>query len=121
MADAESNLLLWDYRPIHEQQRHRPYVQRRIHTHSDELSEKNKERYRLLAENSWNYGSYDDQGKLASQIMATPFAIDFHGTSYPMAGIGFVASYPEYRSQGRIDRIMRRILEDCYEQGIVLS
>lgn len=86
-----------------------------------ELSEKNKERYRLLAENSWNYGSYDDQGKLASQIMATPFAIDFHGTSYPMAGIGFVASYPEYRSQGRIDRIMRRILEDCYEQGIVLS
>ena len=38
-----------------------------------------------------------------------------------MAGIGFVASYPEYRSQGRIDRIMRRILEDCYEQGIVLS
>ena len=40
---------------------------------------------------------------------------------YPMAGIGFVASYPEYRSQGRIDRIMRRILEDCYEQGIVLS
>ena len=34
---------------------------------------------------------YDDQGKLASQIMPTPFAIDFHGTtSYPMAGIGFL-------------------------------
>jgi predicted acetyltransferase len=86
-----------------------------------ELSEKNKERYRLLAENSWNYGSYDEQGKLASQIMATPFSVDFHGISYPMAGIGFVASYPEYRSQGRIDRIMARILEDCNEQGIILS
>jgi predicted acetyltransferase len=86
-----------------------------------ELSEKNKERYRLLAENSWNYGSYDEQGKLASQIMATQFAVDFHGANYPMAGIGFVASYPEYRGQGRIDRIMTRILEDCYEQGIILS
>ena len=42
MADAESNLLLWDYRPIHEQQRHRPYVQRRIHTHSDDKREKKK-------------------------------------------------------------------------------
>jgi predicted acetyltransferase len=86
-----------------------------------ELSEKNKERYRLLAENSWNYGSYDEQGKLASQIMATQFAVDFHGANYPMAGIGFVASYPEYRGQGRIDRIMKQVIKDCYDQNIPLS
>ncbi len=86
-----------------------------------ELNETNIKRYRKLAENSWNYGSYDGDGKLASQIMATIFDVNFHGTTYPMAGIGFVASYPEYRSQGRIDRIMKQIIKDCYEQKIVLS
>ncbi|EPH60455.1 GNAT family N-acetyltransferase [Enterococcus casseliflavus] len=86
-----------------------------------ELNETNIKRYRKLAENSWNYGSYDEDGKLASQIMATIFDVNFHGTTYPMAGIGFVASYPEYRSQGRIDRIMKQIIKDCYEQKIVLS
>ncbi|WP_312541583.1 GNAT family N-acetyltransferase [Enterococcus sp.] len=86
-----------------------------------ELSEKNIDRYQRLAAHSWNYGSYDAQGKLASQVMATLFNVNLHGTAYPMAGIGFVASYPEYRGQGRIDQIMQEIIKDCYEQNIVLS
>ncbi|OTN76991.1 hypothetical protein A5886_002071 [Enterococcus sp. 8G7_MSG3316] len=86
-----------------------------------ELSEKNIERYQRLAANSWNYGSYDDDGKLASQVMATMFNVNVHGVAYPMAGIGFVASYPEYRGQGRIDRIMQQVIKECYDQKIVLS
>lgn len=86
-----------------------------------ELSERNLQRFDLLSEHSWNYGSVDEDGKLASQIMATPFKVDLLGTQYDMVGIGFVASYPEYRSQGRVDRIMGRILQDCYEKGVELS
>lgn len=86
-----------------------------------ELTEKNISRYTLLANHSWNYGSFDEEGNLASQIMATPFTVDLFGSIQKMMGIGFVASYPEYRSQGRIDRIMRKILEDCRKEGITLS
>ncbi|MGX7162282.1 GNAT family N-acetyltransferase [Enterococcus massiliensis] len=86
-----------------------------------ELSERNLKRFDMLTKNSWNYGSFDDRGALASQVMATPFTVDFFGQQYKMAGIGFVASYPEYRSQGRIDRIMKQLLQDCNDRGVVLS
>ena len=102
-------------------QAHKKFLDLVAYAFQWELSEKNKERYRLLAENSWNYGSYDDQGKLASQIMATPFAIDFHGTSYPMAGIGFVASYPEYRSQEESTASCAASWKIVMSRGIVLS
>lgn len=86
-----------------------------------ELSERNIKRYQWLAKYSWNYGSFDNQGRLASQVMATPFSVNLFGKAYQMAGIGFVASYPEYRSQGRIDRIMQQILNDCNENNILLT
>ncbi|WP_303220159.1 GNAT family N-acetyltransferase, partial [Enterococcus asini] len=86
-----------------------------------QLSERNVQRFTSLAENSWNYGSFDEEGKLASQVMATPFQVDLFGDQHTMAGIGFVATYPEYRSQGRIDRIMKQLLADCRKEGVTLS
>lgn len=86
-----------------------------------ELSERNVERFTSLAEHSWNYGSFDENGVLASQVMATPFQVDLFGDQHTMAGIGFVATYPEYRSQGRIDRIMKQLLADCRDEGVTLS
>lgn len=86
-----------------------------------ELSDNNRKRFSMLAENSWNFGSFDEKGRLASQVMATPFKIDLFGDHHLMAGIGFVASYPEYRSQGRIDRIMTELLATSRERGVNLS
>lgn len=86
-----------------------------------QLSERNVQRFTSLAANSWNYGSFDENGKLASQVMATPFQVDLFGDQHTMAGIGFVATYPEYRSQGRIDRIMEQLLADCRQRGVTLS
>lgn len=86
-----------------------------------QLSERNVQRFTSLAANSWNYGSFDEEGKLASQVMATPFQVDLFGDQHTMAGIGFVATYPEYRSQGRIDRIMKQLLADCRKEGVTLS
>lgn len=86
-----------------------------------ELSEKNRQRFQMLAENSWNFGSFDDKGQLASQVMATPFSVDLFGDTHLMVGVGFVASYPEYRSQGRIDQIMTQLLATARERGANLS
>ena len=80
-----------------------------------------RERFQLLAENSWNYGFFEQEDQLTSQVMATPFPVRFHGQTYLMAGIGYVASYPEARGQGGINRIMEKILEDCRSRNVTLS
>lgn len=42
-----------------------------------------RERFRTLAENSWNYGFFDEEDRLTSQVMATPFPVNFYGQEYP--------------------------------------
>ncbi|MGM0123720.1 hypothetical protein IGI37_001093 [Enterococcus sp. AZ194] len=82
--------------------------------------EQSRKRFDVLAKHSFNYGDLDGK-TLTSQVMATPFTINFHGQSYSMAGVGFVASYPEYRGQGGINRTMTHLLNDLNEQKIDLS
>ena len=84
-------------------------------------TDERRERFKMIVENSWNYGFLDPEGHLTSQVMATPFSVDFYGKNYLMAGIGYVASYPEARGQGGINRIMEKILEDCRERNVTLS
>ena len=80
-----------------------------------------RERFKLIVENSWNYGFFDEEEQLTSQVMATPFSVEFYGQQYLMAGIGYVASYPEARGQGGINQIMEKILKDCRERKVSLS
>lgn len=80
-----------------------------------------REKFRMIAEHSWNYGFFDQNDQLTSQVMATPFPVEFYGKEYRMAGIGYVASYPEARGQGGINQIMEKILIDCREREISLS
>ena len=47
--------------------------------------------------------------------------MNFHGVRYPMAGIGYVASYPEYRGEGGISAIMKEMLADLAKQKVALS
>ena len=44
-----------------------------------------RERFRTLAENSWNYGFFDEEDRLTSQVMATPFPVNFYGQEYVLA------------------------------------
>lgn len=78
-------------------------------------------RFNWLAEYSWNYGCFSDEGKLTSQVVATPFRINLFGKAMGMAGVGFVSSYPEYRGQGGINKIMRQLLQDLRKERIELS
>ena len=79
-----------------------------------------REFFARLADHSWNYGVFVD-GMLASQVMCTPFAVNYFGTEYKMGGIGYVASYPEYRGLGGIKDTMKMILADMKKDGFALS
>ena len=42
-------------------------------------TDERRERFKMIVENSWNYGFLDPEGHLTSQVMATPFSVDFYG------------------------------------------
>lgn len=79
-----------------------------------------KDRFDLLTGHSDSFGSFEDD-VLASQIISTPYMIDFYGTKYSMAGIGFVATSQNYQHQHRIDDLMSSIFEFLYQKGCILS
>lgn len=68
-------------------------------------------------DHSDGYG-YFNQDKLTSYIMVNKFKSEIFGHHVPMAGIGYVASYPEYRGQGHISKLISEILHDLHEQDI---
>lgn len=68
-------------------------------------------------DHSNGYGFFNDD-KLTSYIMVNKFKSEVFGHHVPMAGIGYVASYPEYRDQGHISKLMKEILNDLHDEGI---
>ncbi|MGL4248716.1 MAG: GNAT family N-acetyltransferase, partial [Lactococcus garvieae] len=51
----------------------------------------------------------------------TSFRVYWKDAKLKMSGIGYVASYPEFRGNGSIRKLMTDILEDNYEAGTALS
>lgn len=68
-------------------------------------------------DHSNGYGFFNDD-KLTSYIMVNKFKSEVFGHHVPMVGIGYVASYPEYRGQGHISKLMKEILNDLHDEGI---
>lgn len=68
-------------------------------------------------DHSNGYGFFNDD-KLTRYIMVNKFKSEVFGHHVPMAGIGYVASYPEYRGQGHISKLMKEILNDLHDEGI---
>ena len=87
-----------------------------IYAFNQEPTAERQERFEKLLSHTQSYGFLIDE-QLTSQVMATPFQVNFHGVRYPMAGIGYVASYPEYRGEGGISAIMKEMLADCETKG----
>ncbi|WP_249274532.1 GNAT family N-acetyltransferase [Candidatus Enterococcus clewellii] len=87
---------------------------------NSETTEKRRKRFDWVTERSACYGSFDGE-QLTSQLLATPFITNFHGVEYKMAGIGCVSSYPEYRGQGGITALMKKMLADLAEEKTALS
>ena len=54
-------------------------------------------------------------------IVDTHFQVSFQGQTVPMAGIGYVASYPEFRGNGAASQLMTEILQENYQKETLFS
>lgn len=63
----------------------------------------------------------DDDKTMISNFIATPFTVQFDGHLCKMAGIGGVATLPQYRRMGGIRECFRASLPDMYKNDITFS
>ncbi|MGO2385282.1 MAG: GNAT family N-acetyltransferase, partial [Pseudolactococcus laudensis] len=70
--------------------------------------------YKLLEQSTLH--THTENGELTSMIVDTHFQVNFQGQSVPMAGIGYVASYPEFRGNGAASQLMTEILQENYQK-----
>ena len=66
------------------------------------------------------WGAFDDE-TLTSQIMVLPYSVKIGAQDVQMAGIGNVATYPEYRGNGGIRALFGEIFKELEEKEIPLS
>lgn len=75
--------------------------------------------YKLLEQSDLH--THHEEGHLTSMIVDTHFKVNFKGQTVAMSGIGYVASYPEYRGNGAASQLMCEILRENYEQQTLFS
>lgn len=68
-------------------------------------------------DHSDGYG-YFDQEQMTSYMMVNHFKGEVFGHHVPIAGIGYVSSYPECRGCGHISKLMKEIIHDLHDNGI---
>lgn len=66
------------------------------------------------------YLHYEDD-LLTSMMIDIPFNVYWREQQLKMSGIGYVATYPEYRGKGAIRELMTKLLRDEYQAGTALS
>lgn len=69
---------------------------------------------------SMGFGEYKDD-HLASYIMVNEFKSRIFAKKVKMGGVGYVASYPENRGQGYINRLMKEIILELHGQNYAIS
>ncbi len=69
---------------------------------------------------SMGFGEYKDD-HLASYIMVNEFTSRIFAKKVKMGGVGYVASYPENRGQGDINRLMKEIILELHGQNYAIS
>lgn len=79
-----------------------------------------KNDFQYWIEHSTTIGAFD-QSKLVGQLLVLPLNMTIHDRNYDMGGLGFVATYPEYRNQGIMKNLMQRALEEMRKNGQVIS
>ncbi|MDR1606285.1 MAG: GNAT family N-acetyltransferase [Streptococcaceae bacterium] len=75
--------------------------------------------YQLLRQSSVH--AHHDNDQLTSLVVDTHFQVNFSGQAVAMSGIGYVASYPEYRGNGAASRLLTEILQENYAKGTIFS
>jgi predicted acetyltransferase len=65
----------------------------------------------------WDYGLFDESGRLLSALLLIPFEAWVQGRKLRMGGVASVASWPDARRQGGVARLLRHALETMRREG----
>ena len=68
-----------------------------------------------------HWAAFSDAGDMMSTITISDFQMQFDGHACPMAGIGGVATLPQYRRMGGIRGCFEAALPDLYKKGYAFS
>ena len=68
-----------------------------------------------------HWAAYTDDGEMMSNFCVPHYVVNFDGNPCRMAGIGGVATLPQYRRQGGIRACFQAALPDMYEKGFDFS
>jgi len=101
----------------------RPYIeQRRADQAAGRLPAETPESLRRKEEQlSWVLLKEEADGRIGQHVQIVPLTIHLDGTRQKMAGIGAVASLPEYRYGGGVMELLRWSLQIMRERGFVFS
>lgn len=79
------------------------------------------QRERVENEKIEDWGAFTDDGTLTARILNNKFDFIIDGTPVKSGGIGGVSTLPEYRNQGAVRDIFRKLLPEAYRSGEVIS
>lgn len=67
------------------------------------------------------YAAFTDDGKLTSSVIANVYRCTYWAHMVGMCGVGGVATFPEYRREGHMRKLLPFVLKAAYDRGDVLS
>lgn len=67
------------------------------------------------------YAAFTDEGKLTSSVIANAYRCTYWAHTVGMCGVGGVATFPEYRREGHMRKLLPFVLNAAYDRGDVLS
>ncbi len=89
-----------------------------FHMRVEDVEAKREE---IEAEKHDDWGAFDDDGTMMARIINHRFGFYLDGQVVPTGGIGAVSTLPEYRNQGAVREMFRKLLPDAYRNGEVIS
>ncbi|MRH41914.1 GNAT family N-acetyltransferase [Aquibacillus halophilus] len=85
------------------------------------LTEQDRQDRSKMMENQIILGSYDKSGTLASKLHLLPMELFLGSKVIPFGGIAGVATWPEHRRKGHVQRLMRMALMEMKKHPLPLS
>ena len=85
------------------------------------MEDPEKSRQESVLENHQHWGAFREDGTLMAHIINNQFTSHLDGTPVRNGGIGAVSTLPEYRTEGCIREIFRKLLPHAYADGEVIS
>lgn len=79
-----------------------------------------REDFQYWVRHSTVIGAYEKK-QLVGKLLLLPLNITIHGVNYKMGGMGFVATYPEYRNEGIMKKLITRSLDEMRKNNQVVS